>query len=134
MQNFRLKIITPEKVFFEGDVQQIIAKTPAGNVGILAGHTPYVANIVPSPLKILADGQDFRTAAISAGFLKAEKEKVTVVAEAVEWAEDIDIGRAERAREAAQNKLDNYNSQKEFDRAEQKLKRALNRLTVAGKY
>lgn len=134
MQKFRLKIITPEKVFFDGDVRQIIARTSAGNIGILAGHTPYAANIIPSPLRVLSDSGDYRTAAVSAGIIKAEKERVTIVADTVEWSEDIDVERAERAREVAQKKLDNYNSRKEFDRAEQKLKRALNRLTVAGKY
>ncbi|WP_124098310.1 ATP synthase F1 subunit epsilon [Ruminococcus sp. Marseille-P6503] len=134
MRNFRLKIITPEKVFFDGEVRQITARTPAGNIGILAGHTPYAANIIPSPLRIFSGDGACRTAAVSRGIIKAEREKVTIAAEAVEWSEEIDVDRAERAREAAQKKLDNYNSQMEFDRAEQKLKRALNRLTVAGKY
>ncbi|MGN0623796.1 MAG: ATP synthase F1 subunit epsilon [Oscillospiraceae bacterium] len=134
MQTFKLKIITPEKIFFEGDAEQIIAKTTAGYVGILAGHTPYVAKLVPSALKVKAAGSDdCRIAAVSSGMIKADNKNVTVIAPAVEWAEDIDVARAERAREAAQRKLDSNNSQKEFDLAEQKLKRALNRLTVAGK-
>ena len=67
MQTFKLKIITPEKIFFEGDAEQIIAKTTAGYVGILAGHTPYVAKLVPSALKVKAEGSDeCRIAAVSA--------------------------------------------------------------------
>ncbi len=134
MQTFRLRIITPEKVFFEGDAVQIIARTSAGNVGILAGHSPYVANVLPSPLKIkTADGEESRTAAISSGIIKADKDGVSVVAEAVEWAEDIDVLRAQRARDAANKILEENRSQKEFERAEQRLKKALNRLTVAGR-
>lgn len=134
MQTFKLKIITPEKIFFEGDAEQITAKTSAGYVGILAGHTPYVANLVPSALKVKTPGADeCRIAAVSSGMIKADNLSVTVIAPAVEWAEDIDVARAERAKEAAQKKLDSNNSQREFELAEQKLKRAMNRLTVAGK-
>lgn len=134
MQTFKLKIITPEKVFFDGDAVQIIAKTSSGNVGILAGHAPYVANLVPSPLKIKLDDGEHRLAAVSSGIIKADKSEVAVVASAVEWAEDIDVARAQQAKESAEKKLESNAGQKEFERAEQKLRRALNRLTVAGKY
>ncbi|SDB12015.1 F-type H+-transporting ATPase subunit epsilon [Ruminococcaceae bacterium FB2012] len=133
MNTFKLKIITPEKVFYEGDAVQIIAKTAAGNVGIMAGHTPYVANIVPSPLRISENGTDFRVAAVSAGVVKFENGAATVVTTAVEWAEDIDIARAERSKERAERELAAEASDKEFRHAEQRLKRALNRLTVSGK-
>ena len=133
MNTFKLKIITPEKVFYEGDAVQIIAKTAAGNVGIMAGHTPYVANIVPSPLRISENGTDFRVAAVSAGVVKFENGAATVVTTAVEWAEDIDIARAERSKERAERELAAEASDKEFRHAEQRLKRALNRLTASGK-
>ncbi|MBR6872195.1 MAG: ATP synthase F1 subunit epsilon [Ruminococcus sp.] len=133
MNTFKLKIITPEKIFYEGEAVQLIAKTAAGNIGILAGHTPYVANVVPSPLKISENGTDFRVAAVSSGVVKAEKDLVTVVTTAVEWAEDIDIARAERSRERAERELNARASDKEFRHAEQRLKRALNRLSVSGK-
>ena len=53
MTPFDLKIITPEKTFFEGNTEQIIVRTVSGDIGILAGHAPYVANIVSSPLVML---------------------------------------------------------------------------------
>lgn len=133
MQTFKLKVITPEKIFFEGEAVQIIARTTAGNIGILVGHTPYVANIVPSPLRIKTDSGDERVAAVSAGAVRADKDEVTVVASAVEWAEDIDVARAQKAKEFAENRMHSDLSQKEFEIAEQKLKRALNRISVAGK-
>ncbi len=132
MQTFKLKIITPEKIFFEGDVEQLTARTAVGNVGILAGHAPYVANIIESPLKIRAVGEDDKLAAVSSGFIKADESSATVVVQTVEWAEDIDVKRAERARDHAKKSMDNHNSQKEFEDAERKLKRALNRIGVAG--
>ena len=133
MNTFKLRIITPEKVFYEGEAVHIIAKTAAGNIGLLAGHTPYVANVVPSPLRISENGTDFRIAAVSSGVVKAENGVVTVVTTAVEWAEDIDVARAERSKERAERELAAEASDKEFRHAEQRLKRALNRLTVSGK-
>ena len=132
MNTFKLKIITPEKVFYEGEAVQIIAKTAAGNVGILAGHTPYVANVVPSPLKISENGTDFRIAAVSSGVVKYENGLATVLTTAVEWAEDIDVARAQRSKERAEKELAAEQGDKEFRHAEQRLKRALNRLTVSG--
>ncbi|MBR6101571.1 MAG: ATP synthase F1 subunit epsilon [Ruminococcus sp.] len=134
MSTFKLKIITPDKVFYDGEAVQLIAKTAAGNVGILKGHMPYVANIVPSPLRISENGTDYRIAAVSSGIVKVEGDLVTVVTTAVEWAEDIDIARAERSKERAEKELAARASDKEFRHAEQRLKRALNRLTVSGKH
>lgn len=135
MTTFRLKIITPEKMFFDGDVVQLTARTVEGYTGIMAGHVPYVANLVPSSLKIKEnDGDDFRVAAVAGGFVKASSEETVVVTSAVEWAEDIDVLRAQAAKEKAERIMKSYESDKEFARAEQKLKRAVNRLTVSGKY
>lgn len=132
MTPFNLKIITPEKTFFEGTTTQIIAKTTTGNVGILHGHVPYVANLVSSPFKIEIEGT-LKEAALSGGFIKVSGEDVIVVTNAIEWADEIDVARAERSRQNAEERMKRHESQKEFDRAEKKLKRALNRLLVAGK-
>ena len=132
MTPFSLKIITPEKTFFEGTTTQIIAKTTTGNVGILHGHVPYVANLVSSPLKIEIEGT-LKEAALSGGFIKVSGEDVIVVTNAIEWADEIDVARAERSKQNAEERMKRHESQKEFDRAEKKLKRALNRQLVAGK-
>ena len=132
MTPFNLKIITPEKTFFEGTTTQIIAKTTTGNVGILHGHVPYVANLVSSPLKIEVEGT-LKEAALSGGFIKVSGDEVIVVTNAIEWADEIDVARAERSKQNAEERMKRHESQKEFDRAEKKLKRALNRLLVAGK-
>lgn len=133
MTPFKLKIITPEKVFFDGETEQIVARTTEGDVGILHGHTPYVANLVSGPLNVKMPEGSFRKAAVSGGVIKAQPDKVVIIASAVEWSDEIDIERAKRSEEDARRRLKENNSQKEFDLAEQKLKRALNRLTIAGK-
>ncbi len=132
MTPFNIKIITPEKTFFQGTTTQIIAKTTTGNVGVLHGHVPYVANLVSSPFLIEVEGT-LKEAAISGGFIKVSPEDVIVVTNAIEWADEIDVARAERSKKNAEERMQRHESQKEFDRAEKKLRRALNRLLVAGK-
>ena len=132
MNSFDLKIITPEKLFYEGKAELITLKTAAGDIGIMANHLPYVANIVSSPLKIKQEGNE-RTAAVSSGLIRVAANTVTIVTQAVEWAEDIDVARAQKAKELAERKIREHESQKEFERAEQKLRRAMNRLVVASK-
>ncbi|MBQ8965737.1 ATP synthase F1 subunit epsilon [Ruminococcus sp.] len=133
MAVFKLRVLTPEKVFFDGDCEQLTAKTTSGYVGILKGHAPYVASIVPSEMKIKADGNS-RSAAISDGVVKVSADDtVTVLTSAIEWSDEIDVARAERARERAEKQLKAQTSRTEFDLAERQLKRAVNRISVAGK-
>ena len=133
MAEFKLKVLTPEKTFFKGETEQLIAKTTSGCIGILKGHSPYVASIVPSELKIKIDGE-FRSAAISDGVLKVSLDgEVTVLTSAVEWSDEIDVARAERSKERAEKQLKAESSRTEFDLAERQLKRAVNRISVASK-
>lgn len=133
MTPYNLKVLTPEKVFFQGQTQQLIAKTTSGNVGILAGHMPYVASIVPSELKIKVEGE-FRSAAISGGLIKVAADgNVTILSPAIEWSDEIDVARAQRSKERAENALKAQESIEEFDLAQQRLRRALNRLAVSAK-
>lgn len=133
MTTFSLKIITPEKIFYDGEIVQIGLTTKEGNIGIMADHVPYVANLVPSSLKIKEkDGEEFRVAAVAGGMVKMSGNEAVVVTSAVEWAEDIDVMRAKAAKAKAEKLIQLHQSDKEFERAEQKLKRALNRLTVSG--
>lgn len=134
MAVFKLNVLTPEKIFFKGEAEQLVAKTTSGYVGILKGHAPYVASIVPSEMKIKAAGGEFRSAAISDGVVKvSEDDTVTVLTSAIEWSDEIDVARAERSKERAEKQLKAESSRTEFDLAERQLKRALNRISVAGK-
>lgn len=133
MKPFRVKIITPEKTFFDGETQQLIARTTEGDIGILCGHTPYVANLGSGPLKIKMESGEFKAAAVSGGVLKTNPEQTVILANAVEWAEEIDVERAKRSEADARQRMQNHKSQREFELAENKLKRALNRLSVAQK-
>ena len=128
---FRLKVITPDKEFFDGETAQIIVRTSQGDTGILANHVKYVANLPVGILKIKMPDGKFRPAAISGGMVKVSKEKTTIIVTAAEWSDEIDLERAKRAEENARELLKAQKSSFEFERANLKLKRALNRINVS---
>lgn len=133
MTPFRLKIVAPDKLFFDGETQQVIARTTEGDVGILANHTKYVANLPAGPLKIKQEDGQYKIAAISSGILSVADNVVSILITTAEWADEIDIERAKRAEEKARQRLNSDLQKKDMDRATLKLQRALNRLSVAQK-
>ena len=130
MKSFKLKIITPEKIFFNDETEQIIVRTTEGDIGILAGHENYVADLPDGPFRVKIDGK-YKIAAISGGAIKVSKDAVTILAMAAEWAEDIDSEWAKRSHEDAIKRINESKSDYEHRRAELKLKRALNRIKIS---
>lgn len=127
---FQLKVITPEKTFFDGDTTQIIVRTTEGDIGILANHISLVASLPSGPLKVMMEDGSYRAAAVSAGLIKVGGNKVNIFADAVEWADEIDIEWANRSREDAEQRIQAKKSERDFSLAELKLKRAVNRIHV----
>lgn len=127
---FKLSIITPEKIFFEGETSRLIVRTTEGDLGILAHHTSLVSSLPSGPMRIMQEDGSFRTAALSSGILKIGGNKVSIIANAVEWADEIDIEWAKRSEADARTKLDTLKDKHQLDLAELKLKRALNRISV----
>lgn len=130
MTPFKLQIITPEKIFFDGETEQIIARTTVGDVGILNGHEPYCAALGIGQMRVMIDGQ-FRRAATTGGIIKVSREKTVILVQACEWADEIDVNRAEHAKEVAEGRIKAAHSDNELRLAEAKLKRALNRIDAA---
>ena len=131
MSVFPMQIITPEKIFFDGEVQRVIIRTTEGDVGILAKHEKYVAALPSGPIKItMPDGTE-RIAALSGGAVKVSPDRTAILANAVEWAEDIDIDWAKRSEEDARRRVENSKNAQDLQFAEMKLQRALNRLRVS---
>lgn len=129
--SFSLSVVTPEKVFFDGETTQIIVRTTDGDIGILANHTSLVADLPSGPLKVKQEDGSWRTAAISTGLLKVGGNKVSILANAVEWADEIDLEWAKRSEEDARRRLQEKQDKHELDLAELKLMRALNRISVS---
>ncbi len=129
MRSYLLRIVTPEKVFFEGETEQIVVRTSDGDLGVLAGHENYVSDLPAGPFKVKINGK-YKVAAISGGVLKVSKDATTILALAAEWADEIDLEWARRSQADAEKRLKETKSDFEQRRAELKLKRALNRLKV----
>ncbi len=127
---FTLNIFTPEKIFFEGETSKLIVRTTEGDMGVLAHHASFVSSLPSGPLKIMMEDGSFRSAALSSGIIKVGGNKVSIIANAVEWADEIDIEWAKRSETDAREKLDTLKDKHQLDLAELKLKRALNRISV----
>jgi F-type H+-transporting ATPase subunit epsilon len=142
MTPFKLEIITPDGIFFKGNAENVIVRTTVGDKGVLARHEPYAAALDTGTVRLRFNGE-FYSAAISAGIIKVDGEKTVILAQSCEWAkkpyglkwgEEIDVERAERAKDKAEKRLaDVHLSEKDLAIAEFKLKRALNRLHTVGK-
>lgn len=130
MTPFKLQIITPEKKVFDGETEQIIVRTTVGDVGILNGHEPYCAALGVGQMRIMINGE-FRRAATSGGIIKVSKESTTILVQTCEWADEIDVERAEAAKQAAEERKKTAKSDAEIMLAEAKLSRALNRIDTA---
>lgn len=126
MTPFKLEIITPDKVFFSGEVENVIVRTTVGDKGILARHEPYVAALPIGKLKVKIDGQ-FRIAAVSEGVIKVSSDKTVILAQSCEWGDEIDLARAEAAKRKAEERMEK-SDERGYLIAEYKLKRAINRI------
>lgn len=126
-RNFRLKVITPERVFYDGDVNMVEFNTTEGEVGIYKGHVPMTVIINPGILTI-SESDRARNAALHAGFVEILEDKVTILAEIIEWPDEIDRKRAEEAKARAEERLRTKTPETDVLRAETALKRAIARI------
>ena len=132
MKPFPLKIVTPDGLQFEGQAEELIVRTITGDMGILAGHTNCVAPLGMGQATVVINGEK-RYAACIGGMVVITKEEVKLVPTTFEWAETIDVKRAEAAENRAKAMLEDKNAGKtELKLAEARLKRALVRKSVAG--
>lgn len=131
MTPFHLKIVTPDGLAYDGMAEELIVRTTSGDLGILAGHMDCVAPLGMGRATILVDGKK-RYAACIGGMLSMLDGKATLVPTTFEWAEDIDLKRADASYNRAKTILDSRNStDTELRLAEARLKRALVRKGVA---
>ena len=132
MTAFALKIVTPDGLVYDGQAEEVVVRTTSGDMAILARHINCVAPLGMGQAIFVIDGQK-RYAACIGGILSVVKGEVHIVATTFEWADEIDLARAERAREKAQARLEKLShDDKEYALVEAKLKRALVRMNVKG--
>lgn len=126
--SMKLKIVAPERIFYEGDATFLEFTTTEGNMGIYPNHIPLTAIIAPGVLRI-HDNDTVKEAALMSGFIQILQEEVTILAESVEWPDEIDANRAKEAEIRARRRIEE-NSGIDMNRAELALKRALIRQTL----
>ena len=130
MSGFCLQIVTPDGSLFDGEAEALRVCTTQGYVSIRRGHADYLAALTVGAVTVTQDGVQ-REAACGGGFLSVEKGEVRLVATTFEYADMIDVERAERAKETAQSRIAAATEAREIELAKAKLARALNRLSVA---
>ena len=129
MPLFRLHISTPEKLFFNDDVESVILTSIEGELGVLSGHIPMVTALATGVIKIRAGGE-WKTAVISGGFAEIKNDEVVVLADTAEWPEEIEINRAMEAKKRAEERIRLRENEVEYVRSVAALQRAITRLRV----
>ena len=132
MSGIRLDIVTAEQLVFSEDVDVVVAPGVEGQLGILPHHAPLMTTLPPGELRVRWGGEEF-SLAISGGFLEVRPDRVIVLADAAERAEEINVARAEEAKRRAQEELSHHAPAVDAARAEAALRRSLIRLKVAEK-
>lgn len=126
-RNFTLKIITPDRVFYEEKVSMVEFNTIEGEVGIYKDHIPMTMIIAPGILTITS-GEEVSEAALHAGFAEVLPDQVTILAEIIEWSAEIDLARAEESKSRAEERIKEHAPGTDMKRAELSLKRAVARI------
>ena len=133
MATYHLQIVTPDRMVFDGEAEKLIVRTVAGDVCILARHIDYAAPLGIGEARVTDAEGNTRVAACAGGMLGVSGGEARVMATTFEWADEIDLERAQHAQEAAEQKLQSLDHHdREYTVVEAKLKRALARIHVKG--
>lgn len=126
---FRLEIVTPDKRFFDEEIEMAIVRTSEGDIGILKNHEPLVAPLAIGGIRIKQNGE-FKDAACSSGFMTIDEEKIMIITDSAEWASEIDLERAKEAAERAKRRLEHKQDDLDVLRAKISLQKAINRISM----
>ena len=128
---FSLKILTPEREFFEGEVEAVNLNAPDGKVEILANHTPFIMPVDVGTLSIKQNGE-WTEAVNSEGFIEVRRHDVVIFVQTCERHDEIDVRRAEEARRHAEEVMRQKQSMTEYQQSKLALARAMARLKLSG--
>ena len=129
---FSLRIITPDRVFYKGEVSMVEFNTIEGEIGVLKKHVPTTVIISPGILTI-TEAEGTKEAALHAGFAEILQDEVVILAEIIEWPSEIDLSRAESSRSRAEERIREHAPGTDMNRAELSLKRAVARIEAVRK-
>ena len=129
MARIKLEIVTAERLVYADDVDVVVAPGIEGQLGILPHHAPLMTTLQPGELRVMKGEEEF-SLAISGGFLEVRPERVIILADACERAEEIDVSRAEEAKRRAEERLKRPTPEVDVTQADAAMRRALARLQV----
>ena len=130
---FKLEVVSPDRVFYTGDVEMVEMNTTEGEIGVYPGHIPTTAIVATGMLRIHEEGE-VKEAVLLEGIIKILGDGITILAEACEWPEEIDIVRANEAKIRAERRLKGLDGEVNVDRASIALRRSIARIQAAEKY
>ena len=131
-KTFYLEITASDRKFYNGECEMMIFPAIDGQQGILPNHESMVTAVKAGELRFKVNGE-WKEAAVGDGFVEIMPEFVVLLADTVEWPDEIDIRRAKEAKERAQERLRQKESQREYYHSKAALSRAMARLKVTGK-
>ena len=127
---FKLSIVTPEKIFYEGEVSSIIVPGSQGYLGVLTDHAPLITSIIPGKLTVKDESHKEIILAVSFGFFEVSSNHATLLADSVEFASDLDLERARKALERSKKRLSDIAGNIDLPRARRAYERAQSRLRI----
>ena len=132
-EQLKLEVVTPDKLVLSEDVDIVVATATEGEFGVLHGHIPFLTTLQTGELRY-TQVNSVHYVAVSGGFAEVSDDKVTILAESAELGREIDLDRAQKARERAEQRLAQAReAEMDFVRAEAALRRAMLRIRVAEK-
>ena len=130
MPTMQLEIVTAERLVYTDQVNGVVAPGMEGELGILPHHAPLLTMLQPGELRIMKEGQPDTYMAVSGGFLEVMANRVVVLADTAERADEIDEARAQEAVRRAQEQLEHRTANVDMERALASMRRAQTRLKV----
>jgi len=131
MPGLRLEVVTPERTVLSDEAESVIVPGFDGYIGFMQNHAPLVAGLTVGIVQFGPEHGEKRRIAVSGGFVEVADNRVTILADTAELDNEIDVGRAQAARERAERRLREQSENIDRARAEAALQRALNRLRAA---
>ncbi len=129
---FQIRIITPDRIFYEGEATMVEFNTTEGEIGVYKNHIPLTTVLAPGVVTI-HEGEEKKIAAVHAGFVEIQGDSVTFMAEIAEWPDEIDVNRAAEAEERARRRIAQHEAGMDMQRAEIALRKSLVRQSIVNK-
>jgi F-type H+-transporting ATPase subunit epsilon len=129
---FNLKILTPEREFFDSDIEEVVVSVPDGRIAFLANHTPFTAPLEVGTISIKTGDGTWEEAVNSEGFMEVNRHGAMIFVQTCERPEEIDRRRAEEALKRAEESLRQKPSRNEYTQMKLALARAMARLKITG--